>query len=404
MTDASELDDYRWLVGPQAAEWLHRLAEDSQPLVNQTSRLRRHFSPRRTHLLLQQVELRRRGQTKFADAAHMFFTPRGLEQATDQQVADYKAQRFPRRGRVADLCCGIGGDLLGLAGRGPVLGVDRDPLTALLAEANVRARALPDFEAGGVSVRLLDAVRMSVSDFAAWHLDPDRRPTGKRTTRVEFHEPGQTFIERLLATSGNAAIKLAPAAELPRGWSQEAELEWISRARRCRQLVAWFGALAHHHGRRRATILDGCISPGASVLRTVVGDGAPGPTPVAPVGRYLFDPDPAVLAADLVGTLAAEHGLAATGPRAAYLTGDHAIADPALGCFEVTDVVPLDLKRLKRLLRERRVGQLEIKKRGVPHKPEELRRRLHLRGDNAAVLLMAPIAGTPTAILAQRAS
>ncbi len=67
----------------------------------------------------------------------MFFATRPLEQATDEVVAAYKAGRFPPGRLMVDFCCGIGGDLLALASRGPVLGVDRDPVLALLAGANL---------------------------------------------------------------------------------------------------------------------------------------------------------------------------------------------------------------------------------------------------------------------------
>ena len=48
--------------------------------------------------------------------------------------------------RVADLCCGIGGDLVALAGAaaGGALGVDRDPLTAAVAAANAAALGVAD--------------------------------------------------------------------------------------------------------------------------------------------------------------------------------------------------------------------------------------------------------------------
>ena len=46
---------------------------------------------------------------------------------------------------------------------------------------------------------------------------------------------------------------------------------------------------------------------GGESLRTVVGQGD-APISLAPaVGRYLFEPNPAVLAAGLAGSLAAEH-------------------------------------------------------------------------------------------------
>ena len=63
----------------------------------------------------------------------MFFTRLGLEQATDAWVARYKATRFPAGQLLADLCCGIGGDLMALSERGPTRGVDRDPVAAICA-------------------------------------------------------------------------------------------------------------------------------------------------------------------------------------------------------------------------------------------------------------------------------
>ncbi len=58
----------------------------------------------------------------------MFFTQRGLEQATDEIVAAYKARRFRGREGIYDLCTGVGGDLLALANLGEATGFDRDPI------------------------------------------------------------------------------------------------------------------------------------------------------------------------------------------------------------------------------------------------------------------------------------
>lgn len=392
LSTACEIDDYRWLVSDEAIPWLERAASDATPLAVRVSRLRRDLSAQRTHLVLEQAELRARARAKFAIPSRMFFTRKGLEQATDQWVAAYKATRFPAEGPVADLCCGMGGDLLALAQRGEAVGLERDPVVALLAEANLRALDLQ----GKVVVG--DVVEFMASEFSAWHVDPDRRPTGRRTTHPELHDPPLALLEEHLARSARAAIKLAPAADVPDRWAACAELEWISRDRQCRQLVAWFGALANGAG-RRATILG---ADSTQPMRTLAGDASVRAPIAAQIGRYVFDPDPAVVAAGLVGSLAAEHRLGAWEAGGAYLTGDVTVADRALSCFEVTDVLPFDLKRLKRLLADRDVGQLEIKKRGVPQEPETIRRQLRLRGSAAAVLLIASQGGAVKAVLARR--
>lgn len=395
MNPQTPLEDVRWLLGEEAAEWLRRVAEAPQATLRLADQLRRELSAVRTHLILEQADLRRRAAAKFPQAERMFFTPTGLEQATDHWVAAYKAHRFAGAEPVADLCCGVGGDLAALASRGPVLGVDRDPVTALVAEANLRALGLPG------EVRSVDVTAVDLRQFPAWHIDPDRRPQGRRTTQVELHEPDAATLDAMLAVQASAAVKLAPAATLPDAW-HEAEREWISRQRQCRQLVAWFGRLAQRPGRHRATLVFDSEPGSLPVTHTV--EGVPSRAlPVAPrLDRYVYDPDPAVLAAQLTAAVAKRHGLAAVAPDIPYLTGPQPVASPFLACFEVTEVLPLDRKRLKRLLEARGIGRLEIKKRGVPDEPEQLRRQLRLRGERAAVLLLAPLGGTVTAILAQR--
>ena len=240
------------------------------------------------------------------------------------------------------------------------------------------------------------------AEFAAWHIDPDRRPTGRRTTRVELYDPDPAVIAQWLSRSPDAAVKLAPAAEIPRLWGPAVEAEWIGRDRQCRQLVAWFGRLARYPGQRSATVLTRIGSMGVSARTVVAGDGPAVPL-ASGLGRYVLEPDPAVLAAGLADALAAEHGLAALLPGGGYLTGDRPVLDdPALGCFEVLESLPLDLKRLRQLLTARDIGPLEIKKRGVDVDPQFLRRRLGLRGSQPAVLVIAPLDASVTAMLCKR--
>lgn len=395
------LADVEWLLGPEASPWLSAASQPGQTLEDRIAQLRAGLSSERTHLVLEQVALRERAREKFQLASRMFFTPQGLEQATDECVAQYKAHRFAARGLAFDLCTGIGGDLLALARRGPAVGFERDPAIALLAQANARLVAEADKTVDpAAEVRSDDACHVDLQQANAWHIDPDRRPGGKRTTRVALHEPGAEAIQQMLSRNPHGAVKLAPAAEWPESWTERAELEWISRGRQCRQLVAWFGDLAGNGGQRRATI----VGTSDGQVRSIVGQDRAGQgTPGAKdVGAYLFEPDAAVIAANLTAELAREHDLQTIAQGAVYLTGPCAIHDAALACFEVSEVLPFRLKPLKSLLRERGIGTLEIKKRGVEHDPAEIRKQLQLRGDASATLLIARVDRRVLAILARR--
>jgi hypothetical protein len=397
MSTPAPLTDLHWLVSAAAEPWLARAAELAVDPLAAVSTLRRDLSAERTHLVLQQVDLRHRAKNKFTAANRMFFTPVGLQQATDEIVAQYKALRFVAVDRVADLCCGIGGDLLALAVDHPAVGVDRDPAVCVIAEANAAAYDCP-----GATVVSADVTEFPLDEYVAWHLDPDRRPAGRRTTRVELHEPSVDAMNTMLDHGGDAAIKLAPAAVLPDTWEQTAELQWISRRRECRQLVGWFGRLAQHPGKRTASVLTTSIGEApATEVRTVIGE-ADVEIPVAPIGRYLFEPDAAVLAAHLSGALAAEHDLAAVSTSFGYLTGDHPITDDALVGFEVWEVLPYHVGRVKELLRQRNIGRLEVKKRDVPLDPDQVRRQVRVPGDQSATLLLTQVQGKTTAILAER--
>jgi hypothetical protein len=414
VSNIAEFDDYRWLTGPDAAKWLADAAAEHQKPgfspVRLAARLRGELSPARTGLVLEQVELRRRGREKFGRADSMFFTPLGLEQATDEVVAAHKTGRL-RQMSVADLCCGIGGDALALARRGPTVAIDRDPIATLFVEANLYAHGIDVVKADATSfstevrtgeITSDSATAFQLKDFGAWHIDPDRRPEGRRTTKVEWQDPGIEVLESLMAANSKAVIKLAPGAKLPEHWEQEAELEWISRGRQCRQLVAWFGYLAEFPGKRRATVLTG--NPGEPPRVAGGCIGVPLECPIAErIGKYVYEPDAAVLAANLEGWLAKLHSLEAIAAGVAYLTADHGFLGLSdVSSFEVLETLPYDVKRLKAWLKQRGIGRLEVKKRGVTLDPESVRRDLRNDGSESATLLLAKISGQVTAIVARR--
>lgn len=401
---AAIIDDYRWLVSDAAKPWLS-LAHDElsldptkqvgDVLLKLTSQLRRDLSANQTHLVIEQIDLRTRARDKFGRASEMFFTRKGLEQATDEQLAAYKASRFPAGQPLADLCCGIGGDLVAFASRGKTHGIDHDAVTALLATANARVYG---FSHELCSVTVEEATEFPVGG-TVWHCDPDRRKEGRRATRGELFDPPLEAMDRLLAHSSAAAVKLAPATEAPAAWQQSAELEWLSSRGECRQQVAWFGPLARHPGKRAAT-----VGGTSGQQRTIVGVPDQSVPQATAISRYVYEPDAAVLAAKLSAVLCAEHSLAALSPGTFYFTSDASIDDLALDRFEVIDVLPLDRKILRAYCREHGFGRLEIKKRGVDLSPDRLRKEIAGDGKNAATIIVAPMQNQIRAIITRRIS
>ena len=391
-----ELADYAWLTAPETAPLLTALAEDPAELHIQLERLRKAHGPNRARLALALVELRKRAKEKFGPLSNsMFFTEVGLQQATDIWIARHKTNRFPDGRLVRDYCSGIGGDLIALAERRPVIGFDRSEIVCELARANLGVTQT----SYSSEVKLADIQDHPPAADTLWHLDPDRRNDGQRSTQLHWHSPPPELIDDWLATSPHGAVKLAPATRVPQHWEAQAELEWISRDRECRQQLAWFGALAGEACRRRATVVT---RNGESY--SYVGEANTDVPLTQEVQEFVYDSDPALRAAGLTGSFSEQLGLLALASPTNYLTSVKAIEHPLLSCFRVLEQLPPREKPLAAALRARNIGGLEIKKRGVEIDPNQLLRRLKPRGDQEATVLLTRLGKKEVALLTERHS
>jgi hypothetical protein len=72
----------------------------------------------------------------------------------------------------------------------------------------------------------------------------------------------------------------------------------------------------------------------------------------------------------------------------AYLVSPHLRLDPLVHSFAIEEINPFSLKLLNQRLKALQVGQVELKKRGFPVEPEQLRPQLKLQpGGRAAVII-----------------
>ncbi len=390
-----DLEDFRWLLtdaGQQLLELASRArAESGGDPVRAAEAVRRHASgaPGRAAAALTQAELRARAADKFPGLAdRMYFTPDGLEQATRLPVARHRAARvaLAEPASVIDLGCGIGGDLVALAGAGlTVAAVDTDPVRVEVARANLDALGLPG------AVQQADATDLDLTPFTIAFADPARRDDRGRVLDTRGWTPPWSFVRSLLERP--AVVKVAPG--LPHDLVPEGvEAEWVSDHGEVKEAALWSSYLAT--ARRRATVLgDG----GLATLTEEDDPYAPDERPVRGVGAFLYEPDGAVVRAGLVTAVAAGVDGGLLDGHIAYVTGDSAFRTPFARGYRIREQLPYREKALRAALRERGIGRLTIKKRGVDVTPEQLRRRLDLRGDAAATLVLTRVDGHGTALL-----
>ncbi|CAL9444774.1 THUMP-like domain-containing protein [Streptomyces sp. enrichment culture] len=386
------MNDLAPLLTPEGRALLDEV-RDTDPAheLAVATRLRRDHPAELVSAALGQARLRQRAVAKFGeeDAARMFFTPNGVEQSTRRSVAAYRAERLRAAGvrSVADLCCGIGGDAVALARAGiRVLAVDRDPRAAAAARANAEALGL----AGLIEVREADVTEVDTSGYDAVFVDPARRSSKRgRIFDPEAYSPPLSWaVQAALKAPRAAALKIAPG--IPHdAVPAEAEAEWISDGGDVKEAVLWFGTAP---GTVRATLLPG--------PHTLVSRGLPDPG-VRPVGRYLYEPDGAVIRSHLVAEAAEPLDGSLIDPTIAYVTADTLTPTPYATAYEITDRLPFNVKKLKALLREREVGVLTVKKRGSAVEPEELRRKALPKphGTASVTVFLTRVSGAPTMLL-----
>lgn len=393
-----DLAELTALLTPEGLRLVNEVApvESAGDVARTVSRLRAAGrSPDLVSAVVGQARLRVKARAKFgAFAEQMLFTRAGLEQATRLSVAARHAGRFRDAGatRVADLGCGVGGDAMGLAGLGiRVDAVDADEVTAAIAAYNLAPFGQQ------VTVRHGRAEASDLSAVDAVWLDPARRTSGHTETsrvRAEDYSPSLDWAFDV-ADRVPAGIKLGPGFDrgaIPDG----AEAQWISVDGTTVELVLWSGGLARSGVHRAALVVRG------ESAHELTAEADAEDVGVRELGAFIHEPDGAVIRARLIGDVARTLDAGMLAPGIAYLTSDAALTSPFVTSFRVRERVPADVKGLSKALRERGIGTLEIKKRGVELDPAALRTKLKLRGDASATLIVTRVASRRLVLLADR--
>lgn len=327
-------------------------------------------------LALEQARLRARAVAKHPDGASLWWTAEALEQSTPRPVAVHHATRFAGVSRVLDLGCSVGGDLLALSEVAPVVGVDLDLARLLLARENVPSVPLVCADVTTLEVR------------GAVFADPARRFGGRRGFDPESWSPPLSTV--LAWPTSALGVKVAPGIDYD-ALDPSLEVEVVSLHGDVKEAVLW-GGRVRTGVRRTATVLPG--------PHTLTSSGAV--AAVRSPGRYLLEPDGAVIRAHLVAEVAALVGGGLLDATIAYVTADAVVPTPFGSWYEVLEVLPFSLKGLRAALRAYDAGPLVVKKRGTAVEPETLRRQLKLTGTREVTVVLTRARGRQIALIVHR--
>jgi hypothetical protein len=338
-----------------------------------TAAIRARFGDRAA-VLVETTLLRRRAAAKLAelgDVSDWLFTDEALQQASAAPVALHRARRLAGL-VVHDATCSIGTELAALRGSAErVVGSDIDPVRLALARHNLGS---------GTDLCRGDALH-PVTRNTTVLVDPARRRGGRRRFSPRDYQPA---LDQLLDVyrGRDLVVKCAPGIDFDqvRRLGFDGEIEVTSYRGSVREACLWSAGLTEPGVRRRASILD---------RGEQVTDAEPDDCPVRPAGRWIIDPDGAVIRAGLVRHYGARHRLWQLDPDIAYLSGDQ--LPPTVRGFEVIERLAFSERRLRQALSTLGCGPLEILVRGVEVDPDALRRRMRPRGSRPLSVIIARI-------------
>ena len=366
----ASLPEDRELVAVEEA--LERVGGVADPL-RRAEALRRALGPELGRKAAELAALRARAQERFPSGWLRLLTRRGLEQSTRESVARERARRIAAMApdcRVLDATCGLGADARAVSEMGmTVVAADRDPSIARCARANLAgSRTAHVVVQAEATAPPLDPGR------AFLVIDPDRRAEGERELDPERWSPPFSAVRALASRFRGACIKLSPAFDMGElgGWEEGSVLaQWVSEQGELCEANLWTGVGAGPEaGLREAVAL---AADGSRARLAGVPIPAAGHLSENSSGNFwLFDPNPAVVRAGLVGNLAREQGWRAVDPHLAYLTGPAPSATPLARGWRVLEVVSADPRRVREALGRHGFGPVEVRKRGHPEPAEVL--------------------------------
>ena len=299
--------------------------------------------------------------------SHWLTDDAAVQQATPARVARVRAERIAAAGAafVHDVTCSVGSEASAFSAVGlDWLGSDLDLARLVMARHNLgpdawlaQADALAPVSGGGVVVA-----------------DPARRAGGRRITDpAKLLPPLPDLLE---ACAGRElAVKCAPGIDYSQ-WHGLVSVVSVDGG--VKEACLYTPGLAGG-ARREAVVLRKCEER--------VTDEEPDEVAVTAPRKFIIEPDGAIVRAGLVRQWAARHGLSMLDEHIAFTTGDDVPA--GYSGFEFIEAVPL--RGLKRALAGHGAGSAEILVRGVDVDPDQLRKKLKLRGERQMGVVIARI-------------
>lgn len=338
---------------------------------------------------LQQIQGRQKAKDKlpqlYANPDILFPPTVSMEQCSSEATARYKAS-LVGGGTFADLSGGFGVDTMALANVFDQ-GYYVEPSVELCALFGHNAQAL-DIRNVQIRQGCMEEILPTLPDTDFLYLDPSRRDShGNRVVTLGECTPNISAHKALLLTKARKGVlvKLSPMLDLKSALQQlpeTQEIHVLAVHGECKEVLFLLGHDKAEDMEYHAVNIQGdnvqyfqFSSREETEAKPELADH---------VGKYLLEPNAAVMKAGAFKCVATRHGLQKLHAHSHLYTCDEQVPDFPGRVFTVEKVVPFSKKEIKRQLAG--MDKANVAVRNFPWNAEELRKQLRL-GDGGDVYL-----------------
>jgi SAM-dependent methyltransferase len=329
------------------------------------------------HLPIQElvnlIVLQNKAKAKLPYADKWFYTDKNLQQASSYNLAKYHGALLNKFNCIADICCGIGSDLLFLSkNKTKCYAVDTNPEVLNMARHNMKY-----FKRENIVYQNTNAEDFKYECQAVF-IDPDRRGRNVQNRLYDVHDlsPNWLTIEYFVKNYHNVAVKLSPILDYEDSLFADYSFDFVSEHGELKECLLKTGTLKSV---KTAVILPQNI---------IFTEQTYPQTSISPIQSWLLEPDPAITRAHLVNDLAYHLYMHRIDDKIALLTSDTQPEALYGKVYNVIDAFNYNLKTLQQYIKSHDIGILDIKTKGFSETVESFRKKLKLKGSNKATIFI----------------
>ena len=335
--------------------------------------------------VVEQVACRQKAKTKLPTwlTHSVLLDNTALQQASSEATSRYKATLDSCKGKTAiDITGGLGVDATALSGNFETFYyVDQNPVMCLLAGHNFRELGLHNIEIDHCDG--LEKLSSFPDDFFDLvYADPSRRKGSRRVISLQNSIPDiPNNLELLKRKAKRILIKLSPVMDITetvRLLPGITVVDVVSHRGECRELLAILDTGKTDAG--AVTVRATQLHAGGDILYSLKRPlNQVSHATAEPVGKYLYNPDPAFIKAGMEDILCDRLDLFRLNPAVIYLTSDVLIPSFPGKIYETKQLLPAHTREISAYLKKHSISRANIATRSFPETPDSMYKRLKLK-------------------------